>query len=206
MAIDCLPPFVRTFIRAANPVPATLARISARLAWPETVPQTRCIASAQEPDSKPPAETTLLVMSSLNLPLEQCRFCSITLPFALTALADLQPSRSIGPSAVVTVPVPDHFPDNPRNGPAGPASAYPCAGANTANAVNTPHRATTGFKQGFAVDFAFQIACVYHAYHLRLLRCIVPHGLAEHGFLMRKSKPEGVAPGLDVACLTTMKE
>src|SRR5262249_8999126 len=99
------------------------------------------------PESQPPAEAALLVMSNLKRSFAQRRFCAIAQPFALTALADVHPRRSVEPSGLVTIPTPDHCPDNPRNGPPGPVSAYPCAGASIPNAASTPHRPSMGFKQ-----------------------------------------------------------
>src|ERR1700730_3727893 len=61
---DCLSPWVRTSRRAVKPAPATLAKISAPLARPEIFPAIPRVASAQEPDSEPPSEITLLLISS----------------------------------------------------------------------------------------------------------------------------------------------
>jgi len=57
-----LDPHVETGVK---PAPATFATISAPLARPEMFPDTPRIASAQEPESEPPSEMTLLPISTL---------------------------------------------------------------------------------------------------------------------------------------------
>src|SRR5262249_20154922 len=136
-------------------MPVTSARIAEPLARPETFPHMPCDFSAQEPESQPPWAATLLVISSLKRLLVHRRFCLISFPFALTALAELQRTRSVEPSAIVTVPAPDHRPDNPRKGPVGLEFTYPCAGASNAT---TLHRPSASFKQCFSMNLAFQVA------------------------------------------------
>src|SRR3979411_1475281 len=62
---DCLSPRVRRSRWAVNPGPATFTTISAPLARPEIFPDAPRVASAQEPDSEPPSEMTLLLISNL---------------------------------------------------------------------------------------------------------------------------------------------
>src|ERR1700730_13435189 len=62
---DCLSPWVRMSRRAVKPAPATFATISAAPARPEIFPDTPRVASAQEPESEPPSEMTLLLISTL---------------------------------------------------------------------------------------------------------------------------------------------
>jgi hypothetical protein len=58
---DCLSPCVPTSTRAVKPAPA----ISAPVAWPDTYPDKPRVVSAQEPESEPPSEMTLLLISTL---------------------------------------------------------------------------------------------------------------------------------------------